>query len=501
MSHDLYASWACAEIAHYIRENQCSFFSDCDVNTDWSVAAGREGGRLWPLADAVISTSNSRTSEQIQIALEFKRINEGLHGTLTAIGQSLAYLHKGYHSSIIVIPENYSSHDQPGQHIKEILDLTTVQNAPIGIFTYQGPDVHKVRPFENKISCLRTPLLTTSTLVTNSPNSRPKASTLWAHVREGMSYPDAFYKYCKEVKFVTASLDDIPFNLLPELERAVERVKPGANPIQYLSYTKNNSILDKTWLYTWFKYYFHETLRPIFYKDDITNEYRVNRESTKILQSSDKYANFLSGRNDSIKEVLVKKLNKQEISEDTAWEYYVEKIRKQAHSYREVIDSGLYHLNLIDPDGKLTKAGYAFVDAADKENTVYGSSSMQILRGTSLIYGNFSTFLHYIYRISEESFLNDSFAFTSRTDERLAFDSQSYKAFLFEKMRNELSLILTSSARSSANPRKAFQAEIPYLKHLGIITNITSPFRTGVGLMINWPIVQESIDYMQINNL
>ena len=68
-------------------------------------------------------------------------------------------------------------------------------------------------------------------------------------------------------------------------------------------------------------------------------------------------------------------------------------------------------------------------------------------------------------------------------------------------MKDELSLILTSSIRSPGNPRKAFQAEIPFLKYLGIISESRTPFRVGVGLLINWPIIQESIDFMNNNNL
>ena len=72
---------------------------------------------------------------------------------------------------------------------------------------------------------------------------------------------------------------------------------------------------------------------------------------------------------------------------------------------------------------------------------------------------------------------------------------------LYKKMKDDLSLILTSSIRSVGNPRKAFQAEIPFLKYLGIISESRTPFRVGVGLLINWPIIQESIDFMNNNNL
>lgn len=502
MSHDLYATWACAEIANIIRANQSSYFAHSGYTSGWTVAAGREGGRLWPLADGVISSYNTALSDDLHIAVEFKRTNEGLHGTLTALGQSLAYLHKGYHASIIVIPEKYASHSTPATHIKDVLDLTA-NNMPVGVFSYEEPDLSKLSPFENKVRCHRLPNLSLMPLVSGAVSSRPRSSTLWAHVREGMSYPDVFYKYCKQVKFVTAYPGNKKYILPKEVLDAVQRVKPDADPYKFLSYTTNDSVLDRAWLHVWFEYYFHKDLIPIFKRDPKTKIYSVNNTSTLIFQNQSEYANLLSGRTDSTKNKLVNDLNNGTITEDQAWDLYVSKVNAQAHSYREVIDSGLYHLNLLDNDGNLTNIGYRFVDEADKQNSVYAPTSMQILRGTSLIYGNFSAFLHYIYQLSEELFVDDEIAFASlnKSGTKFNFNVSDYKTYLYEKMKDELSLILTSSIRSEGNPRKAFQAEIPFLKYLGIISDSRSPFRIGVGLLINWPIVQESIDFMNLNNL
>ncbi|WP_413484241.1 hypothetical protein [Morganella psychrotolerans] len=502
MSHDLYATWACAEIANIIRTNQSLYFAHSGYTSDWTVASGREGGRLWPLADGVISSYNTACSDDLHIAIEFKRKNEGLHGTLTALGQSLAYLHKGYHASIIVIPEKYSSHSSPATHIKDILDLTA-SNMPIGIFSYKEPDLSKLRPFENKVRCHRLPNLSLAPLVNAAVNSRPKSSTLWAHVREGMSYPDVFYKYCKKVKFVTAYSKNKNYILPNEALDAVQRVKPGADPYKFLSCTTNDSISDRAWLHVWFEYYFHKDLIPIFRRDTKTGIYSVNNISTLIFQNQSEYANLLSGRTDSPKNKLVDDINNGVITEDQAWDQYVSKVNSQAHSYREVIDSGLYHLNLLDNDGNLTNIGYRFIDEADKQDSVYSSTSMQVLRGAALTYGNFLAFLHYIYQLSEEMFIEDEIAFASldSSGKKIKFNAQDYKSYLYKKMKDDLSLILTSSLRSPGNPRKAFQAELPFLKYLGIISESKSPFRVGVGLLINWPIVQESIDFMKNNNL
>ena len=340
-------------------------------------------------------------------------------------------------------------------------------------------------------------------MVSGAVSSRPRSSTLWAHVREGMSYPDVFYKYCKQVKFVSAYPRNKKYILPREVLDAVQRVKPGADPYKFLSYTTNDSILDRAWLHVWFEYYFHKDLIPIFTRNPTTGVYSVNDTSTLILQNQSEFANLLSGRTDSPKNKIVDDLNNGVITEDQAWDHYVSKVNAQAHSYREVIDSGLYHLNLLDNDGNLTNIGYRFVDEADKQNSVYAPTSMQILRGAALIYGNFSAFLHYIYQLSEELFVDDEIAFSSlnRSGTKFTFNATEYKAYLYKKMKDDLSLILTSSIRSVGNPRKAFQAEIPFLKYLGIISESRTPFRVGVGLLINWPIIQESIDFMNNNNL
>lgn len=504
MSHDLYATWACAEIANIIRHDQHSYFANTGgYSAGWTIGSGREGGRLWPLADGVISSYHASIEDDLNIADEFKRTNEGLHGTLTALGQSLAYLHKGYHASVIVIPNKYTSHSTPANHITDILNLTA-NTMPVGVYGYEEPDLTKLNPFENKITCYRQPQLSLSPLVTEaSVSSRPKSSTLWAHVREGMSYPDVFYKYCKEVKFVSSYSRNLNFSLPSELIAAVNRINPAADPIKFLSYTTNDSILDRAWLHVWLKYYFHNQLIPIFNKDPHTGIYEVNAKSSLIKQNKSEFANFLSGRSDSLKEKIVTKLNNAIISEDQAWDEYIKTVRSQAHSYREVIDSGLYHLNLIDTEGNLTKVGYKFVDEADKENSVYAPTAMQVLRGTALVYGNFSAFLHYIYQLSEELFRVDSIAFANfnKTSKKFSFNASEYKSYLYQKMKDDLSLILTSSIRSPGNPRKAFQAEIPFLKYLGIISEERSPFRVGTGLLINWPVVQESVEYMNTNNL
>ena len=121
MSHDTEAAYASSEVADLIMSNRASFFGSMGNGGAWSVYAGREGGHQWPLADGVILAENP-TARDIKIAFEFKRPNEGVHGILTALGQSFAYIEKGYDASVMVIPERYSSHSNPGEYIKRVIE-------------------------------------------------------------------------------------------------------------------------------------------------------------------------------------------------------------------------------------------------------------------------------------------------------------------------------------------------------------------------------------------
>ena len=153
MSHDIEAAYASSEVADLIMRNQDKFFGNLGTKGAWSVFAGREGGHKWPLADGVICAQNTNHKE-INIAFEYKRPNEGVHGILTALGQSFAYLEKGYDASVMVIPDRYSAHTTPGDHVKRVLDATS-PDIPISIFTYSAPNLSAPRPFLNRLTCVR----------------------------------------------------------------------------------------------------------------------------------------------------------------------------------------------------------------------------------------------------------------------------------------------------------------------------------------------------------
>ena len=188
--------------------------------------AAREGRHTWPHADGVIelAVAAGAVSTEYSIAMEFKRPNEGLHGVLTAIGQSHAYLRKGYAGSVMVIPSSYAGFGDPGPYVKDVLDLTSKSEA-IGVFTYSRPDMSKVSPFAGKLRIHR-PLKidAAAPIVAAIPHARTE--TQWAHLREGSSDPDAFFKYLQSVKLLGGGgMEPIVPYIPPLMRAAVERVQ------------------------------------------------------------------------------------------------------------------------------------------------------------------------------------------------------------------------------------------------------------------------------------
>lgn len=250
MSHDTEAAYASSEVADIIMKNQSAFFGTMGTSGAWSVFTGREGGHKWPLADGVISAHNT-TASDVNIAFEFKRPNEGVHGILTALGQSFAYLEKGYDASVMVIPESYSSHLAPGDHIKRVIDATA-PDVPICIYTYSTPDLSAARPFHGKLTCVRNISLPSCKSITRASGSTAysgNVNTLWAHMREGMSHPDALFRYGQAVKIVSATGENLSaINIPRKLAEAVHRINPTVDVYKYLSYTSGDSVSDKLYV-------------------------------------------------------------------------------------------------------------------------------------------------------------------------------------------------------------------------------------------------------------
>ena len=498
MSHDIEAAYASSEVAELIMSNQASYFGNMGTVGAWSVFAGREGGHQWPLADGVLTAQNT-TADDVNIAFEFKRPNEGVHGILTALGQTYAYLEKGYDASVMVIPDRYSSHSTPGEHIKRVIDAVSPE-IPISIYTYSTPNLSATRPFLGKLTCVRDISLPSCRTICRTGGeiaTTGSASTLWAHMREGMSHPDAFFRYCQAVKIISATGDNLDNIIIPtELISAVSRISPEMDIYKYLSNTPGDSISDKAWRYVWFNYYFWNDLMPMY---TTTTPYTVNDISTKIRRNDTDYQNLFSGRTDSIKSKLVNRLNAGTINLSDAWEEYARKVRADSHSYREVIDSGLYHIGFIAPDGTLTDLGYKFVEACERAGSPYAGIPLEILRASVLQNGQYGAMLHYFYKLSEEKFSEDLFAFSELDAHRnRIFKSDDYLNWLDDIFANELHLSKKSTVRAGGT-RKSFQAEISFLKKMGFIKSNgrRAAFRVGLGLEIDWPQVQSSMVYFQ----
>lgn len=496
-SHNTEAAYASAEIANIMQSNQSQFFKGVGIEGAWSLFAGREGNCRWPLADGVISATNPK--KNLNFAFEFKRVNEGVHGILTALGQSYAYLEKGYDASVMAIPSRYSSHPAPGAHIKRIID-STAPDIPIWIFTYESPDLSVTRPFQGRLTCVRGNALSSCCPIQkrgDTSASMGRVQTLWAHVREGMSHPDALFRFCQSVKIASSLGEWLDESLFPQkLKEAVDRIAPNVDIFKFLSNTTSDGILDVAWRRVWFSFYFWKEMIPIF--KESARPYAVNDTSTKILIDNQNHQKLFSGRADSIKAKLVDALNEGKMTEDEAWEEYAAKVRKDAHSYREVIDSGLYHIGFVSPNGDLTELGYKYVDACERNNSAYAPLPMEILRAAFLHNGQFAALLHYIFKLSEETFDKDLYAFTKeKPNGQKVFQSNDYLNWLMDYFVDTLHIVQKSSMRAGGT-RKPLQAEMAFMKKLGLIrsyANGQTAFRIGTGLCVDWPQVETSLQF------
>ena len=258
MSHDHEAAFAGTEVVSHLLRTPRDCFDSPPAPNHLSGRAAREGKFEWPHSDGVIElvdTSGAAPSKY-NIALEFKRQNEGLHGILTAIGQSHAYLRKGYSGAVIVIPELYTSFRNPGSYVTEVLDLTS-KSESIGVFTYTKPDMSLVSPFEGTLTLHRRfKIDAADPMPTGTPAARTE--TQWAHVREGSTDPDAFFKYLQCVKLLGGEgIEPFVPNIPMSLRNAVERWRPGEDPEKILSNCPNDALPDRAWCRFWFKYVLH----------------------------------------------------------------------------------------------------------------------------------------------------------------------------------------------------------------------------------------------------
>jgi len=487
VSHDLYASWATAELTRHLKSTPGDCFQGPVNAAQLSMFANRESGRVWPIPDGRISAEIQNS--KYEIAVELKRTNEGLHGVLTAIGQSQAYLHKGYTGSIIIVPESYDSHSHPGDYIRDVINATRT-DLPIGVFSYQNPDTTNASPFAGKLQChkpIGMPL--TSVITTGNPLLTQKSNTQWAHLREGSSEPHAFFVYLQLAKQMgIANLVEPQINLPPGLVAACNRLRGTHTIEKYLSNSVGDTFHDFIWRHFWFKNILTPDVAKIW---SSRNPYVINNVPT-LLQKPDGSGPkvFFSGKSDSIKNKLIAQLNGNTIAENDAWDLFATNIRNRAHSYREDIDSGLSHLGFIESDGKPSELGYKFVDACERTNDCHSGRPMLILGSAILKNGSIGALLHYFYKLSEQAFTATPLRFTQRTGGALRFQQLDYLNWVKQELANNLKVMNTASIRGGVD-RKPFQGEFAVLRKF----NLVGGFRIGVGLEINWPLVQEYLEY------
>ena len=489
MSHDLEAAWASSELARKIISTPELCFST--VTTGLNAFAGRDGNKNWPFADGVIDVELEGEIGRHLIAVEYKRPNEGTHGILTAIGQSHAYLKKGYSASVMILPSTYPSLNDVGTYVSEVIDETS-RRSDIGICTYEPPDSSSATPFKNKLHVHKNFLVDVS--ATGSPaSSISKIETQWAHVREGSTEPDAFFRYLSALKLV-GGIDAVQPEFLPprQLLNAVNKIDPSADAVQYLSYSSGDSVHDKAWRYFWFTNVLCRKMM-IGWKKDPSGEFVQNHQESKILKiDGSGKKQFFSGRKDSVKTKCVEGLNKGRITEDEAWQKLAKNFRSRAHSYREDIDSGLEKIGFIETSGRMTEAGYKFLEACEKSQNANSPIPLSLMAKSLLVDGGFNSFLHYVHKLSDEKFKDNPLEFTCNASGKLKFESTKYIEWLEEQLADELNVLRKVSVRGGKT-RKPLQGELAILRAFKILL---PGWRVGVGLPINWPEVQKLQGYL-----
>lgn len=482
MSHDLLASISSAEIASILTSQPALFTSE--VINNLSIYASREGKTSWPFADGVIVIEENATSKY-KLAVEFKRVNEGIHGILTALGQSQAYLKKGYHGTIIIIPAEYSTHNTPGEYLKSVLDLVA-ENLPIMIFTYSINSENDL-----DINCNRSINLSTMTIesaeVTNQTST---ISTQWAHLREGSTEPDTFYRYLQTAKRIDLTELNEPTIQFPN--ELLNALPTDVDPLKYLSNAPGDTYHDFVWRHFWFTYVINERTLPLFTLED--GEYNVCDASSSLLINDGSPKYFFVGKSNSPKNKIVKKLNDGSITEEQAWLDYTRNIKDRAHSFREDIDSSLYHIGMIHEDGKPTSIGYKFVDACERNrNDSLSGTPLAIFESAIIQNGELGAFIHYISLASQKIFRDNPLKYSViEEDEYQSFSSSSYLQEVEEILANDIKVIRKVSLRGGVS-RKPFQAELAVLGFLGFLKKGRNRFKPVIGLDIDWEKVYSAL--------
>ena len=489
-THAAFADYASHELARILRESPSQLIDGLPPESKVDASACGIGRDIWPHPDGLIMWSHAQN--EYSLAMEMKTVAESLHGTLTALGQGMAYLDRDFNSSAIVIPERYSSHDSPGEYLSRVLRRVSPQSG-IAVVTYEHPDLGRLEPFRGRLKVHRkitADPLSRQTTQTGGKPSIKGVETIWAHFREGSCDPSVISSYLKAVSICSLSpdshnLDGIKQRIGPlpaQLERAAQTLSQRGkarvtDPLLYLSNSTGTSLHDKAWVLFWMTSVLHANNRSIWVEGKTPYEpLEVPSELTN-WEGEPKY--FFAKRSDSRRTKLCIAVNKGEMSEDEAWEDYAENIRNRAHSLREDVDSFLSHIGYVDPNG-VTALGNSFLDAVRSSGSPNSEKSKDVLLHSVLTEGGYEALLHYIFRLTEDAYSSDPLMHENPS-KRGEFLKDQYLDWLDQELIKHR-IRKTNLAHRSTGERRPLQGELVLLRKLGVIRE----FRVGVGLVIDW---------------
>jgi len=504
LHHNAEADFAAAELARmFVADASLCYALSGPPGALSATASYEPPSSPWPKSDGVISLLESVGNRQRDIALEYKRVQEGAHGLLTAIGQAQGYIHKGYSGAAIVVPSAYSVLSAPAQYVRDVLDRVT-SNPAIGVFRYDPPDTSHSSPFAGRLHCVRPLTVNATVIAPRRAAAGPK--TQWMHVREGSTTRDAYYRFLQVAKSIGSPPDPEP-RIPQPLRDACARLAPGRLAEHLLSSTTNDTLLSRVWRTFWFDWLAtSDVLTPW---EEVGGTYRVPQATTRIDKDDGTGRSVLwQGRRSSLKAVLVDKLNAGSVTEDQAWEMFaagvpstgagtqgVQGVIARAHSYREDLDSSLAQLGWIDADGRPTESGYRYASICERYGGANSTAAADYVGATMLKVGHYASFLHYVYRLSEELFSADPLAFTRDGPRGPVFNEESYSeylAYLQGKLTDELKVMRTVSRRDRPRQRTVLQAELTFLRNYGFVSR--SRYRLGVGIPVDWEKVLNSLN-------
>ncbi len=494
MNHDVEAAFAASELADIFDKKQKKMFKIYKRPGEWTITAGASPDKNWPFPDGRISASNGKKKD-VQIALEYKRPNETVHGILTALGQAFAYISKGYQGAVIVMPDSYLSCRNPAAQIVNFINAANAK-APIGVYTYKSSLIAPGKvSFKGNLKEVRA--LDFHSGEIKKVEGVSKDSTIWVHFREGSSEFDDIYKYCYTAKKIDESKSEsfTPSLIPAELIAALKR-KKIIDIYAYLSHSVSSStVKNRIWRAYWFEYMAHKGVLTLY--DKVGTTYKIHKECSKIKTLSGEYRIFFTKN----KKTLVDQLNAGIISEDEAWEIFAENIRNRAHSYRIDIEAFAYGIGFVNADFKLTELGFRYVNSC-ADGDPFDDLPKKIFAGACLNNGNMNVFLQFLHRVTEDELSIDNLKWSNEVKDKKGsvvgykFDEKEYTEDL-EKEFIKLHIIKKTTGRSGKK-RPSLKAEICLLKMLEITDR---QYRVGAGLPINWGKVQSINDYYNLNKL